>query len=145
MSEKIDFNIDWDSLFPGFAFTVGVKTHTIKPLNVEGIANVSKKIKSIIPIIISEGITWKNLGTYESIIKIVPILIENAPEIISEATGISTESLLKFPPQYLIEITTIAVKANLESKESLEKNFESLVETLQSIQGVQMAGVENLV
>jgi hypothetical protein len=140
MSEKISFDVDWDNLFPGKPFVVADKSHNVTPLNIEGIAKISKKIRVILPILKSEGIDWNNLNDPEVIIKLVPILMDNTPDIVSEATGISIESLVKFPPAYLLEIVTIAIEVNLESKEALEKNFEGLVKTFQSLQ----AEAENL-
>jgi hypothetical protein len=143
MSEKISFDVDWDALFPGKPFTVGNKTHNITPLNIEGIARISKKIKVILPIVQAEGITWGNINDVEMIVKLIPILMDNTPEIVSEATKIELESLIKFPPSYLLEIVTIAVQVNLESKEALEKNFESLVKIFQSLPEMKTQGVEN--
>lgn len=141
MSDKISFDVDWDALFPGKPFTVANKTHNVTPLNIEGIAKISRKVKVILPLLKQEGIGWDNIGNPEMIVKLVPILMDNTPDIVSEATGIDIESLVKFPPAYLLEIVTIAIEVNLESKEALEKNFESLVKTFQSL---QMVEVENL-
>lgn len=134
MSEKISFDVDWDALFPGKEFTVGSMTHTVRPLDIQSIAKISKKIKSFIPMIQKDGINLTNVGNPENIVKLAEILIDNAPEIISDATMINIESLVKFPPQYLLELVTIAIEVNIESKEALEKNFKSLTKTLQNLQ-----------
>lgn len=147
MGSKISFDVDWDSLFPGKPFVVeeANMTHNVTPLNIEGIAKITKKIKSILPLVQKEGIDWNNIGDPEKIIKLVPILMDNAPDIISESTGIELESIVKFPPHYLLKLVTVAIEVNLESKEALEKNFESLVKTLQDLP-VKVADqkVENL-
>lgn len=130
--KKLKFDMDWDSLFPGKPFKVQNMTHYVRPLTISGIASMTKKIKNVLPVMKENGIDLQNLETLEEknlaefVIKIVPILMEIAPEIVSDATGIEVDSLMNFPPQYLIELVTVAVEANLESKESLEKNFKSL-------------------
>lgn len=134
MSDKISFDIDWNALFPGKEFVVGDRTHIVSPLNIGQIALITKRVKSILPLINKEEITWENIGTPEKIVSLIPILMENAPDIIAEATGIKTESIMKFPPQYLLSLVTIAIQVNLESKEALEKNFESLIKTFQNLQ-----------
>ena len=144
MSEKINFDVDWDSLFPGEQFTVGDKTHNITPLNIENIARISRKIKVILPLLRAEGITIDNVENTQNIVKLIPILMDNAPDIVSEATKIKLESLVKFPPQYMMEIITIVIRVNLKSKEALEKNFDSLTKTFQNLQSVKIQKVENL-
>lgn len=134
MSGKISFDVDWDALFPGKDFTIANMTHTVRPLNIQSIAKISNKLRSFIPIIQQDGINLGNVGDPENIVKLAQILIDNAPEIISDATMIDIESLAKFPPQYLLELVTIAIEVNLESKEALEKNFKSLTKTLQNLQ-----------
>lgn len=133
MSEKISFDVDWEALFPGKKFTVGSKTINITPLNIENIAKVTRKIKTIMPMLKAEGIDWDGLNNPEMIVKLIPILMDNAPEMISEATGIDIESLVKFPPEYMLQLVTIVIEVNLESKDALEKNFESLVKTFQDL------------
>ena len=138
--KKITFDLDWGALFPGKPFTVGNTVHHIEPLNIKGIASVSKKIKAIFPMLKEEGIVLtdiENTNFLDLIVKAVPILIENAPEIISDLTQIEVDSLMEFPPQYLIELVTVAVEANIEAKESLEKNFKGLAKMFQKVQTVQ--------
>jgi inosine/xanthosine triphosphate pyrophosphatase family protein len=86
-----------------------------------------------LPVLKESGIDVENLENLEEknvievMVKAIPILMETAPEIISDATGIEVDSLMCFPPQYLIELVTVAVQANMESKEALEKNFSCLM------------------
>lgn len=134
MSEKISFNVDWDALFPGKDFTIGNFTHNVKPLNIETISKITKKIKALIPMFQKENITIDNANSPEKIIKLAEILIDNAPEVISDATMIDIESIAKFPPQCLLELISITVEVNMESKETLEKNFKSLTTALQGLQ-----------
>lgn len=130
---KVNFDVDWDALFPGETFSIGTISHNVTPLDLLGISEITRKIKFVLPLIQQEGITLENFHENHNIVKIIPILMDHAPEILSEATGINLESLVKFKPQYLLELVTLAVKVNLDSKESLEKNFESLVGTFQSL------------
>lgn len=131
--KKISFDIDWGMLFPGKVFQVEKMVHNVKPLNIKGIASIMKKIKGILPILKESGIDLENLENLEEkdvikiMVKAIPVLMETAPEIISDATGIEVDSLMCFPPEYLIELVTVAIQANMESKEALEKNFDSLM------------------
>ncbi|GAG09354.1 unnamed protein product, partial [marine sediment metagenome] len=112
--KKITFDLDWGALFPGKPFTVGNKVHHVTPLSVKGIAEISNKVKSIFPMLQKEGLVLtdiENINFLDLIVKAVPILIENAPDIISDLTQIKVESLMEFPPQYLVELVTVAVEA----------------------------------
>lgn len=133
MSNKVSFDVDWDSLFPGEEFSIGSVKHNVTPLDLEGISLVTRKIKSILPLLKVEKITFKNFSEPENVVKLSAILSDHAPEIISDVTGIELTSLAKFKPQFVLELITIAIKVNIDSKESLEKNFESLTKALQNL------------
>ena len=128
--EKIKLDIDFDALFPSKVFSIGGKDIQIYPLNIGQIAFVIKKVKNLIPIFKSEDITFDNYSQPDKLITLVSILMESAPEILSEATGIHQESLAKLPLSNTVEIFSVALEANLESKESLIKNFKRVSETM---------------
>ena len=128
--EKIKLDIDFDALFTSKVFTICGKDIQIYPLNIGQIAFVIKKVKNLIPIFKSEDITFDNYSQPDKLITLVSILMESAPEILSEATGIHQESLAKLPLSNTVEIFSVALEANLESKESLIKNFKRVSETM---------------
>jgi hypothetical protein len=126
-------------LFPSKIFTICGKDISIYPLNIGQIAFVIKKVKNLIPIFQSEQITFDNYSQPDKLITLVSILMESAPEILSEVTGIHQESLAKLPLSNTVEIFSVALEANLESKESLIKNFKRVSETM-----TQMLPTENV-
>ena len=137
--DKIKLDIDFNSLFPSKVFTICDKSIEIYPLNIGQIAYVIKKVKNLIPIFKSEQITFENYSQPDKLITLVSILMESAPEILSEITGIHQESLSRLPLDSMVEIFSIALEANLESKESLVKNFKRVSETM-----TQMLPTENV-
>ena len=133
MSKKIKLNLDFDTLFPGKSYKIQDQEIFITPVNIQQLAYVIKKVKDVIPIIQSHKITFKNFNTFDNILTLTSVLFDNAPEILSEVLGVELESLKQLPLEIIVEMLAIAIEVNLESKESLEKNYQVLKASLQKI------------
>lgn len=128
-TNKIELDLDFEELFPGEIFKIGKQEINIVPVNIEQIAGITKKLNIIMPIFKDKNITFKNFNKPENIIDVVTILIQNAPDILSEITGISEKSICKLPLEYAIKLFDIALKVNIAAKDSLEKNLLAVTET----------------
>lgn len=120
-------SIDFDTLFPGDAITIGTQSIVIRPLNLEQLTTLTKQVKGLIPKFAEENITLDNFNNAESIVKMIPIIFDNAPFILEEASNISLDDLKKLPMDVIIQIVDKVVEVNLKSKGTLEKNFKSLI------------------
>jgi len=132
MSEKNrqTLTIDLDSLFPGATVTIGTQVLTVKPLGLEEISDISKKLVGISGILAEQKITLKNFNTAENIPKLAIVLIDNIPSVLEEASNIALADLKKLPLEPIVDILTKVIEVNIKSKESLEKNFKSLISLL---------------
>ena len=120
-------SVDLDSLFPGTTITIGKDVIFIKPLGIEHISEISKKLECVLDILKEEGVTSKNFNTPENIFKIATILLANSPDILEEAANLDIAIIKKLPIGILVEIVDKIVEVNLDSKEAFEKNFKSLI------------------
>lgn len=120
-------SIDFAELFPGEPIVIGKQTVVICPLSLEQVTTLTKQLKGLIPIFDKEGITMENFNSTENIIKMIPILFDNAPLIIEEASNIALSDLKQLPIGIIVEIIDKIVEVNLKSKDVLEKNFKSLI------------------
>ena len=141
--EKIKLDIDFESLFPGKSYKILTQEIQINPLNVKQIAYLIKKFQDLIPIINENNISFANIEQPSTVIKLVSILMEQAPEVISEITGIDINSIQKLPLDKVIELTSIAIEVNVKSKKSLEKNFQKLKTNLMDLLPTEMKQAMN--
>jgi len=130
---KIKLSVDFDSLFPGKVFKIKDQEITIYPLNIQQISYVIKKVNTLIPEFEKKNISFDNLGTPENMFNMVSIIMDNAPEILSELTGIEEESIKKLPVSYAIELFSTALEVNIESKDDLQKNFNGLSKKMMNL------------
>lgn len=129
-SQRQSLSVDLDQLFPGATVTIGSQSIVIKPLGLEEIANLSKKIKGWSSILAKSGVTVENFNTPENILKLVIMVIENAPDILEEAANLELSDIKKLPIEVLVDIVTKIIEVNLKSKEDMAKNFKSLMKML---------------
>lgn len=128
--QRQSLSADLDQLFPGGTVTIGSQSIIIKPLGLEEIANLSKKIKGWSSILSELDITLENFNRPENIFKLVIMLIENAPELLEEAANLDIDDIKKLPIEVIVDLVNKIIEVNLKSKEDMEKNFKSLMKML---------------
>lgn len=124
--QRQSLSIDFDTLFPGESLQIGDKSIIIRPLNIEQVATLSKKLKGMGSILEESGVTWDNYNIPGNIFKLAVIAIENFPEILEEAANINIADLRALPIEVIVQILDKILEVNLKSKDVLEKNFKSL-------------------
>lgn len=130
---KIKLNLDWDALFPGKEIDLYGEKIFIKPMESQQIGRVISNVKSLIQVFDEQDITFENYKNPDKLLALLDIIMQNSPEIISEATGISLEDINRLPIDANLLLLVTAVEVNLESKESLEKNLSCLTKKLQEL------------
>lgn len=128
---------DWEDLFPGEPFKLGKTEITIIPLDLESLAVVLKKVRSLADILQKRGVTLMNFNNPFQI----PVLVENflteAPEAFEAMTGVHQDDLKRLPIGTAIELFTVALSVNSKSHKSLVKNLKALAgEITQMTNGV---------
>lgn len=124
MARKLGLNLD--SLFPGKNIPLGTGSVEIKPLSIVTLVYVIRKVKAIGPILFEKGVTWENYNDPQNLFTIVEVIMENVPQLMEELTDIDIEDVKQLPLEALVSLLTGVIDVNIQSKESLEKNFESL-------------------
>lgn len=128
--DRQKLSIDLDSLFPGSSVTIGNQSIIIRPLSIEQLSVISKKITGLGKILVEKNITWKNFQSPENIAQLAVIALENAPFVLEEAANVAIEDLKKLPLELIVQIIDKVIEENLKSKDDLEKNFKSLIKKL---------------
>lgn len=125
MARKLGLNLD--SLFPGKAVKLGENcTVDLKPLSIVTLASVVRQVKSIGPILVDKGVTWDNYNQPQNLFTIVEIIMESVPMLMEQITDIDIDELKQYPLEAIVSLLAGVIDVNIQSKESLEKNFESL-------------------
>ncbi len=124
--ERQPLSIDLDTLFPGETLEIGSCSILIRPLSIEQIANLSKKITGLGNILTEKGVNWDNYDSPQNLFHLAVIILENFPEVLEEAANVSIDDLKVLPIEVIVQIVDKIIEVNLKSKEDLEKNFKSL-------------------
>lgn len=124
--QRQTLSLDLDSLFPGEPVTIGNTTIHIKPLSIEQIAVLSRKITGLGKKLTDSGVTWDNYNEPKNIFQIGVIILENFPDVLEEAANVAIDDLKILPLELIVEIVDKIMSVNLKSKDALEKNFKSL-------------------
>jgi len=123
-------NLNLDSLFPGKTIKICDKVITIKPLSIEQLAIVSRVLKGYIDSLIEDGVTWETVKLPANMVKIAVTLLEQFPEVLETLSQVHKDDLALLPIDVIVDILGTVVEANLESKEKLEGNLNSLIKHL---------------
>lgn len=121
-------SIDLEELFPGKTITIGDQSILIKPLVLEQISIFTKRFKEISKTLEKDGITWDNFEDPQNLFAIVTKLVTQFPELLEEASNIAKEDLVKLPIDIVVQIFLAVVEVNIQSKEALQGNLQSLIE-----------------
>jgi len=131
MEQKLQrLNLNLDSLFPGKSIEICGQVVIIRPLNIEQLAVVSRTLKGYIDGLLAEGVTWETVQLPANMVKIAVTLLEQFPDVLETVSQIRKEDLLQLPIDVVVDILSTVVEANLDSKEKLEGNLNSLIKHL---------------
>jgi len=126
--KRQSLTINLESLFPGSTLEIGNESIIIRPLTIEQLAILSKKVSGLGKILSEKNITWENYSSTENLVQIAVVLLQNVPDVLEEAANVDIASLNALPLEIIVQIIDKIISENLKSKESLEKNFKSLTE-----------------
>jgi len=127
---------DWDVLFPSEPFTISTTTFDVAPLSITGLSIVVKKVTRIIDKIVALDIDLNNLtGNAVKIIEVVSLILTEAPEILTEMSGLETDDVVRLPLDVAVDLFNHCLDVNLKSQDSLTKNFKGLGERVVKFMG----------
>jgi len=125
--KKQKLSLDLEALFPGSALPIGNESIIIRPLNIEQLSNLSKKVSALKTILAEKDITLANFNTPEKLFQLAIIILDNVPDVLEEASNVEMDTLKQLPIEIIAQIIEKIISENLKSKGVLEKNFRSLI------------------
>ena len=132
---------DWESLFPGTEYTIASTTFRIKPLSLKGLAYISTKFSQIGMKIGALNLTLSDLDSgsrnITAMTELISTILEEAPEIISEMTGVHEDDIKNLPLDVVVDMFNVSLDVNLNSQEDLVKNLKSLGEKFNKFLGTE--------
>ena len=118
---------DWEILFPVEDFKIGSTVLELKPLSLNGLAAVIRKITSIIDKITMLEIDLNNFqANAGKIVELVGLILSDAPDVLSEMSDLDVEDIKRLPLDTAVSLFDKCLDVNLRSQESLTKNFQGL-------------------
>ena len=130
---------DWDALFPKTDYVVGTTEIQIQPLSLESLAYIVEQVQVIIGEVAQLNFTAENFTSEEGIgmIQLVSLIIKQAPGILAEMSGIKKTDIQNLPLSPAVALFNKCLDVNIESQESLLKNFKELGTKFQAITQAQ--------
>jgi hypothetical protein len=125
---------DFELLLPGKVITIGKSQVTIKPLSIEKLKDALRRLNAIGGVLTDAGVTMANYSEGTTLFKMVEIILEKAPELLSDVSNIALEDLLRLPLVTNTAILNTVLEINIESQQGLEKNLQSLVDMIGLLQ-----------
>lgn len=128
---------DWDALFPGEDYTIGSTTFKIVPLSVEDLSIVLKRISTITNQLatlemqvkdFAEGEESRPVDSGERILRLVQLIVEEAPDILSQMSGLDVEDIKGLPITAAVDLFNKVLDVNIKSQDDLVKNFKGLAD-----------------
>ena len=126
---------DWDLLLPGKVVTLGNTILDVKPLGLEDLGSIIRRVSTIRDDLSKSGLTLENYSKGEGLMKLTTILVEKIPDVLSDATGVAVEDIRKLPLTMTMSLLSAVIEVNLQSQEGLLKNFETLAENVTTLVG----------
>lgn len=124
---------DWEILIPGVDFKLGNTTLKLKPLGLVSTKRAVSLIKDSLEFLAEKGVNELNYSAPKSILEIAHLVLDKAPELLSESSGLDVEDLNRVPMSVAISLVLEVINVNLQSNEDLIKNLTALAETLTTL------------
>lgn len=120
---------DWSVLFPQQEYKLGRTTLYLVPLSLVGLANIMAQVNTIVNKMEKLGVPLGELvATPQNVTLLVTTIVQDAPSILSELSGLDEEDVSKLPISAAVDLFSICLDVNLNSQEGLVKNFKRLGE-----------------
>lgn len=128
---------DWDALFPGEDYIIASTTFKIVPLSLKGISTITNKLSKVASVFATIQMTLADMDSrnIEAITSVVQVLMDEAPEILSIMSGVHKDDIQKLPLTVAVDLFNKCLDVNIDSQESLVKNFKALGEKFNKFLG----------
>lgn len=127
---------DWDALMPGAKYKLGNTSLQLRPLTITEITEITRIFKKTSTTLLDRGIDSEDYFAADNLAIIAEIIIEAAPGIVSDCSGLDVDDVKRLPVEWAIDLIRELIEINLGAKSSLEKNLTALTETIKGVQEV---------
>lgn len=133
---------DWAALFPNKKYTIGSTEVEITPLSIEELASILDKL-TLISDKVQDELPGKVEGTDEAtqtsltILALLRIIMQESPDILSDMSGIDVDDIKALPLDKALDLFNFCLDVNIESQDSLIKNFNGLGDRLTQFMGTK--------
>lgn len=135
MPEKVSLTgDDWAALLPETDYTLGKTKLPLRPLTVAEITKVSKVLQKSMGTLTEKGITVDNYNEMQNMVVLVDIIMEHAPELVSDSAGLALDDVKNLPIEWAVDLLRELIELNISSKTSLEKNLKALAAAITKTQ-----------
>ena len=127
---------DWTSLFPGQDYQIGSTIIRLKPLAISAIARITNRLAKIGATVDGLNLSVDQFdaelsgtaktGLTSGIASLAGVILTEAPEILSELSGVHEDDINELPLSLAVDLFTKCLEINIESQEDLVKNLKSL-------------------
>ena len=118
---------DWDALFPCKIHNLAGKVPMeLRPAGIGVIQQISGRIMELTAIFEQTKMQLSDLMNPETAAIALPIILENAPDIIGTLSGLHEDDIRNMPLTALLPLAVDVLEVNRESLEYLQKNLQSL-------------------
>jgi len=134
---------DWAALFPNKKYTIGATEVEITPLSIEELASILDKL-SLISDKIQDNIPAPVEGADEAtqtsltILALLRIIMQESPDILSDMSGLDVEDIKSLPLDKALDLFNFCLDVNIESQDSLIKNFNGLGDRISQFMGTKV-------
>jgi len=128
---------DFKLLLPSRLISVGNSKIEITPLGIAELKSILQRVNLISADLAAATIDGENYMEADKLFKLVEIIMDKAPDILSDASKIAVEDLLRLPLAPNVEILRSVLEINIESQEGLEKNLSRLAEMIGQLRGAE--------
>ena len=117
---------DWDLLLPGEEVKLGATRIDLKPLGFQEFVRTVRRLGQVRDVLAKEGLTLENFNEPENLLKLVVVVMDEMPELLSDVLCIEKADLQRVPVTVMVEVARKVIEINVRSQEGLLKNLTAL-------------------
>ena len=117
---------DWDLLLPGEEVKLGATRIDLKPLGFQEFVLTVRRLGQVRDVLAKEGLTLENFNEPENLLKLVVVVMDEVPELLSDILDVDKADLQRVPVTTMVEVARKVIEINVKSQEGLLKNLTAL-------------------
>jgi len=117
---------DWDLLLPGKEVKLGNTRIEVKPLGFQEFVRTVRRLGEVREQLAGEGLTLENFNEPQNLLKLVGVVMDEIPELMSDVLCVEQADLELVPVTVMVDVARTVIEVNVKSQEGLLKNLTAL-------------------